>query len=97
MVAVAARQLGQRHIMTNDTGQPAENPMLRVKVAEFGVMVAGIRQPPTVSAEARQIADQMRALAETVRAGRDEWVLTTAQRAQRDNALGQRRSFWRAL
>jgi hypothetical protein len=92
---VAARQLGQRHIMTNATGLPAENPMLRVKVAEFGVMVAGIRQPPTVSAEARQIADQMRALAETVRAGRDEWVVAAAQRAQRGNALDQRRGFWR--
>ena len=83
--------------MPNNTKLPAENPMLQVKVAEFGVMVSGIKQPPIVSAEARQIADQMRALAETVRAGRDEWVLTTAQRAQRDNALGQRRSFWRAL
>ena len=55
--------------------------MLRVKVAELEAIVAGLREPPTVSAEARQIADQMRALAETVRAGRDEWVVATARKA----------------
>jgi hypothetical protein len=64
-------------------------------VIAFDEIVTGLRNPPSVSAEAHEIAAQLRALAETVQAGRDEWVVATVQRAQRLSASVQRRSFWR--
>ena len=64
-------------------------------IAAFDEIVIKLREPPVVSADAREIATQLRALAETVRAGRDEWVVAAAKRAQRLSASTQRRSFWR--
>ena len=43
-------------------------------IAAFDEIVSKLREPPVVSAAAREIADQLRALADTVRAGRDEQV-----------------------
>ena len=65
------------------------------KIAAFGKIVAGLREPAAVSTEAHEIAARLRALADTVQAGRDEWVVATAQRAQRLSGSTQRRSFWR--
>ena len=64
-------------------------------IAAFDEIVIKLREPPVVSADAREIATQLRALADTVRAGRDEWVVAAAKRAQRLSASTQRRSFWR--
>ena len=66
-------------------------------IAAFDEIVSKLREPPVVSADAREIADQLRALADTVWAGRDEWVVATARKAQRAGAPTQRRSFWREL
>jgi hypothetical protein len=68
---------------------------LQAKIAAFDEIVAGLREPLAVDSEACEIATQLRALADTVRAGRDEWVISAAQRAQRLSASAQRRSFWR--
>jgi hypothetical protein len=78
--------------MTDDMNQPS---VLQAKIAAFNVIVAGLREPAAVSTEAPEIATQLRALADTVRAGRDEWVVAAAQRAQRLSASTQRRSLWR--
>src|SRR3954463_14490508 len=43
-------------------------------IAAFDEIVSKLLQPPVVSAAAREIADQLRALADTVWAGRDEQV-----------------------
>src|SRR4051812_23331181 len=43
-------------------------------IAGFDEIVSKLLEPPVVSAVAREIADQLRALADTVRAGRDEQV-----------------------
>ena len=51
-------------------------------IAAFDEIVIKLREPPVVSADAREIATQLRALADTVRAGRDEWVVATARKAQ---------------
>src|SRR3954468_15904185 len=51
-------------------------------VAAFDEIIIKLREPPVVSADAREIATQLRALADTVRAGRDEWVVATARKAQ---------------
>jgi len=64
-------------------------------IPAFDEIVIKLREPPVVSADAREIATQLRALADTVRAGRDEWVVAAAKRAQRLSASTQRRSFWR--
>jgi hypothetical protein len=64
-------------------------------IAAFDEIVIKLREPPVVSADAREIATQLRALADTVRAGRDEWVVAAAKRAQRLSASTQRHSFWR--
>ena len=64
-------------------------------IAAFEEIVIKLREPPVVSADAREIATQLRALADTVRAGRDECVVAAAKRAQRLSASTQRRSFWR--
>ena len=59
----------------------------------FDDIIAELRAPPVVSADAREIAAQLRALADTVRAGRDEWVVATARRAQRQ-ARTTSRDWW---
>ena len=43
-------------------------------IAAFDEIVTKLREPPVVSADAREIAAQLRALADTVWAGRDEQV-----------------------
>src|SRR3954449_4152065 len=43
-------------------------------IAAFDEIVIKLREPPVASVDAREIADQLRALADTVWAGRDEQV-----------------------
>jgi len=76
----------------SDAAAPRTVP---AKVRAFDEIVIGLKKPPAGRAEDREIAAQLRALAETVRAGRDEWVVAAAQKAQRLSALGHQRGFWR--
>ena len=52
-------------------------------IAAFDEIVIKLREPPVISTDAREIAAQFCALADTVLAGRDEWVVATARKAQR--------------
>jgi len=69
-------------------------------IAAFDEIVIKLREPPVVSADAREIATQLRALADTVRAGRDEWVVATARKClalaspQTVAAQPARRPWW---
>jgi hypothetical protein len=92
---MAAGEPGPGGSMVSNTKRPSTLVQGKVTaVAAFDEIVIGLRQPPMVSVEAHEIAAQLRVLADTVRAGRDEWVVATARKAQRLSALGQRRGFW---
>jgi len=66
-------------------------------VVELYELVIGLKKPLVGAAEDGEIAAQLRALADTVQAGRDEWVVARARKAQRASALAQQCSFWGLL
>jgi hypothetical protein len=57
-------------------------PMPQAKIAAFDEIMAGLRKPAAESTEVHEIAMQLRALADTVWAGRDEWMVAAARKAQ---------------
>ena len=79
-----------------DSRHKPSSPLGPGKVAAtvaFDEIIAGLREP-VASADAREIAAQLRALADTVRAGRDEWVVATARRAQRQARTHAVHPWW---
>ncbi len=81
--------------MAANTNRPATIMLSKAAVVvALDEIVIGLKKPPVGTAEDGEIAAQLRALADTVQAGRDEWVVATARTAQQASALAQRRSFW---
>jgi hypothetical protein len=79
-----------------NTNRPATLVLSKAAVVvALDEIVVGLKKLPAGTAEDSEIAVQLRALGDTVQAGRDEWVVARARKAQRTSALTQRRGFWR--
>jgi hypothetical protein len=84
--------------MMANTNRPATLILSKAAVVvALDEIVIGLKKPLVETAEDGEIAAQLRALADTVQAGRDEWVVASARKAQRASALAQRRGFWGLL
>jgi len=84
--------------MAANTNRPATVMLSKAAVVvALDELVIGLKKPPMGTAEDGEIAAQLRALADTVQAGRDEWVVARARKAQRASALAQQCSFWGLL
>ena len=84
--------------MAVNTNRPATVMLSKAAVVvALDELVIGLKKPLVGAAEDGEIAAQLRALADTVQAGRDEWVVASARKAQRASALAQRRGFWGLL
>ena len=80
--------------MAANTNRPKTLMSKPAVVVALDEIVAGLKRPPVEIAEDGEIAAQLRALADAVQAGRDEWVVAAARKALACCAKAQRRSFW---